>query len=819
MHRLTLAVFGLAVLILPFEGEASGKPLFPNPQFTTLQPLSGVGEDFDGDGRADLAITTKTNMVVVFHGQGDGTFSGQMSLGLGGPGLVTGDFNGDGFTDLATTAANMFPGHGDGTFGASIQSAVSGLRDIAAGDINGDGLTDLMAIDASGFRVLLGTASGVFLPQPYVATTTDPRVAALGDFDADGLLDLAIAWRDTFFNTYRIRMMRGLGTGAFTLSTEFTNPAQVTRLAAGDLDGDGRADVVATIAAAQPVLVYYSDPAGFSPSGPYPGAIGWVSIADLDGDGRNDIVSSTYGILKTLTHTAARAFGVLQSQQISGDNHALADFDADGRLDLLVTVEKTVYFGGSSGTFAIPRIPVNGLPYGIATGDIDGDGRPDIVVADQFQSTNSVDVFLGLGQGRFGPLTPVAAHLAAQRVAVCDIDGDGFQDVAATIGGVFQEYFSFYYGNGGGALPPSVDLGTTGSYPLAGACGDLNHDGRDDLVVAEIDAGAASVILGRGDRAVGPEIRYSVMANPRTTALGDFNEDGESDLIVGGGGGLAYRAGSAAGTFGAQVTIETAPVVWSIAVADLDRDGHLDLAISGQGELAVLYGHGDGTFTPRQAIDSGSMFTSVVVADLDRDDWPDLFAAISNGTGGFNDGEFYGSFRHNNHNRTFGAASRYALGHDTLQLAAADFNADGFPDIAAATFFGVMVLMNQIAVDSDGDGVLDSADCAPANPGAFAVPAEVSGLVCAGDDISWSSQAGSAGVATVYDVVRGFLPMNGAPPSQCLADGSASATMADPSVPAAGGFYWYQVRASNVCGVGTYGKASNGTPRVLDACP
>src|SRR5262245_24789479 len=274
MHRLRQMVIGLGILVLPCGVAASAKPLFPNPQFTTLQPVRSVSADFDGDGRTDLAITTKTNTVVVFHGQGDGTFSGETSLGVGGTGIVTGDFNGDGFTDLATTAANMYPGHGDGTFGSAVSTAIPALRDIAAGDLNGDGVTDLVAVDATGCRALLGTSSGVFQPQAYAALGPDPRVAAVGDFDADGRLDLAFAWNWTGPSGYSMKLMRGLGTGAFTLRAQFDFLPQVAMLTMGDLDGDGRADVVAPTA--QSLLVYFSDPTGFSQAGPYSGAASWA---------------------------------------------------------------------------------------------------------------------------------------------------------------------------------------------------------------------------------------------------------------------------------------------------------------------------------------------------------------------------------------------------------------------------------------------------------------------------------------------------------------------------------------------------------------
>ncbi|HYV17857.1 MAG TPA: VCBS repeat-containing protein [Verrucomicrobiae bacterium] len=820
MHRLTLAAAGLGVLLVPWGDASAAKPLFPLHQFTTLESAYAVTADFDGDGRLDLAFTTSQGSVVTLHGQGDGSFSSQTTLGIGGgqtSTFVAGDFNGDGRIDLATGGPKVFPGHGDGTFGAAIPTAVPALRDLVAGDVNGDGITDLVTSDATGCRALLGTASGVFAPQGYAFTFNSVQKVAAGDFNGDGHLDVAFTWQSSA-NNYVLSFRLGTGTGSFssfTGQTDYFGVPQIGVLASADFDGDGRGDLATGYADSNgaQLLIYFSDPGGNSTAGPYSTG-GTMSVANLDADGLPDLLLAG-STVDFVTHTAPRAFSVLHTGSVRAqNNHVLADFDSDGRLDLLSPQERTIFPGQSDGTFAIPRIRTNAvIQFDLAIGDLDADGRPDIVVGDN--APDGISVLLGQGQGRFGLLTPLPAHGRPSGLAVCDIDGDGHQDAAASTAGSDPALVSVYYGAGDGTLAPSMDLDTQLAYPQLRACADLNHDGRDDLVVAEFVADTASVILGHADRVVGPEVRYPGVDGPRAAALGDFNEDGEKDLIVGGVGGLVFRSGHGDGTFGSQVILETTPEVQSIAVADLDQDGHLDLAVAGPGALAVLFGRGDGAFLPRRTVDSGTgvAFTSVVAADLDRDGWSDLFVSIS--TSGY-----YGSFQHNNHDRTFGPSSRYSLGSDSYKVAVADFDADGNPDVAAAaTYSNVEILLNQTVVDSDGDGVFDGADCAPANAGVFAAPMEVAGLVCAANDVSWNSQAASAGAATLYDVVRGDLPMSGAPAPQCLADGLAQATWNDPAAPAIGTGYWYQVRAGNACGVGGYGNASNGTPRNIGACP
>ena len=125
--------------------------------------------------------------------------------------------------------------------------------------------------------------------------------------------------------------------------------------------------------------------------------------------------------------------------------------------------------------------------------------------------------------------------------------------------------------------------------------------------------------------------------------------------------------------------------------------------------------------------------------------------------------------------------------------------------------------------DADADGLSDSCDCAPGNPALLTAPAEITGLRYGADHqtVSWTSAAPTAGSATVHDLASGSLgtwPV-GSGASTCLASGIAAASFVDASTPAPGSGVWYLVRARNTCGIGTYGFATDGTPRGALACP
>ena len=124
--------------------------------------------------------------------------------------------------------------------------------------------------------------------------------------------------------------------------------------------------------------------------------------------------------------------------------------------------------------------------------------------------------------------------------------------------------------------------------------------------------------------------------------------------------------------------------------------------------------------------------------------------------------------------------------------------------------------------DGDGDGVLQGCDCAPLDSSTFSPPPEVSGLSFNGTSaLTWTSSAPDAGASTVYDLLRGStteLPVgNGS--EVCLTSGQGLPEWSDPDAPPVGASFFYLVRATNACGVGTYGYASTAAERVSAACP
>lgn len=230
-------------------------------------PYTIVTEDFNRDGNEDMA-TVSTWTVVVFLGNGDGTFQTPVSYYSGADAsLVAGDFNGDGKIDLAATGSYYTPqnfvsillGNGDGTF-QLLGSYGTGFNPlgIATGDFNGDGKTDLITANGSPntVSVLMGNGDGTF--QPYVDYTTadSGHSVAVADFTGDGKMDVVM----TNWGPNTISLLRGNGDGTFQPYEPYSTGVSPHFVATGDFNGDGKTDMVTANMGDVSILLNISKP-------------------------------------------------------------------------------------------------------------------------------------------------------------------------------------------------------------------------------------------------------------------------------------------------------------------------------------------------------------------------------------------------------------------------------------------------------------------------------------------------------------------------------------------------------------------------------
>jgi hypothetical protein len=329
---------------------------------------------------------------------------------------------------------------------------------------------------------------------------------------------------------------------------------------------------------------------------------------------------------------------------------AVADLNGDGKPDIIVANEEGtvgVLLGNGDGTFQAPATYSSGgyIPRAVAIADMNGDGIPDIVVAnycwESCEFTGSLGVLFGNGNGTFQPVASYSTlgfvvGLPTIVMAVADVNGDGLPDVVIP---VFEgtECLLMVMLNADGNF--QMEYYNTGIWSLAVAVADLNGDGKPDIVVANFEDygnnGDVAVFLGNGNGSFQPMSVVADLPTPTSLAIGDFNHDGKPDLAVAYGGGIAVLLGNGDGTFQAPVTYDPAGASSvSVAVADVNGDGKLDIVVANNGNntSAVLLGNGDGTFqTPISCIAGGGP-TSVAIADVNGDGKADL--AVANGMAG-----------------------------------------------------------------------------------------------------------------------------------------------------------------------------------------
>jgi hypothetical protein len=357
-----------------------------------------------------------------------------------------------------------------------------------------------------------------------------------------------------------------------------------------------------------------------------------------------------------------------------------------------VTVVNPSPGGGTSNvaffSITVPSLPLafstselnsgGGGADSVATGDFNGDGKQDVVVANDLGS--NVGVLLSNGDGAFQPEVSYATDAYPDSVVVGDFNGDGNLDLAVRSSSSFT--ISVLLGNGDGTFQPYTTTPTTACQGRL-AEGDFNGDGKLDLACTSSTANDVAILLGNGDGTFQSEVDYPAGSGANGLAVGDFNGDGKLDLAVAdvSSSTVSILFGNGDGSFQAPVEYATADTPQDeLNTADLNGDGVLDLVVpTMNGAVSILLGNGNGTFKLPASYSLGSQgpVGRPTVADLNGDGKLDLAVTL-----GPSSSEV--SILLGNGNGTFQAPLLYATGSLPLGVAAADFNGDGRLDLVVA---------------------------------------------------------------------------------------------------------------------------------------
>jgi len=672
---------------------------------------TSAAADVNGDGKIDIMTVVNgpsgdhgealgPATLVICFGNGDGAFSPQPVIDLAsGPnatGVMVQDLNHDGKPDIITVSTDQyadaalqsFINTGGGNFraGATYSDLVAATL-LAAADFNGDGFPDLVVRNDPGTLILLGKGDGSFTAGATFDAVAD--YGAAGDLNGDHRQDLVLA---TPGSTW---VLLGKGDGIFTRETTldtsfgtatsdtFTNPIEPNGVYIGDLNKDGIPDIVVTTGSSTAAAsVYY---------GKGNGAFTNPKVFNLGGGPSSFYNSATF-----------------------------ADFNQDGRIDIIIQdAGYIIAYGAADGGFNAPVIAQAPAAGSIARGDFNGDGIDDIAVVEEancdINCTGAfVRVFLGTGKGFFAPPRTYSIPVRWAAIAAGDVNGDGRLDLVVTrnasiinYSGLIERYvppdLSILLGRGDGTFDAPASYTLLGKPALSAYSDsawlvDVNHDGKLDLV------GDWGTALGKGNAQFNKPIPLpSGITGIVALAPGDFNASGGVDLAVASdtpdpifqepsAPAFVYvLAGNGNGSFHISSKHSAAGVLDHLVTADLNGDRLSDILytssdIQGNSMLGVDLGKGQGAFSTA-AYSYPGFATDIVTGDFNRDGnidvaLPGLFSngadlALLLGAGGGG----------------LGKTLQYYQG-SMGKAVALRINADNAPDIAGTTTVGISRLLN-----------------------------------------------------------------------------------------------------------------------------
>jgi hypothetical protein len=327
-----------------------------------------------------------------------------------------------------------------------------------------------------------------------------------------------------------------------------------------------------------------------------------VVAADVNGDGKLDLISANYGL-------------------------------ANGSLGTGNTL--TVLTNNGNGGFGFnATITLNGAAGNVLAADVNGDGKVDLIRADNH--TNTLTVLTNDGSGGFNLNATLTVGTNPVFVAAADVNGDGKVDLISANYGIYSvagnNTLTVLTNNGNGVFGSNATL-TVGENPQCVVAADVNGDGKVDLISADFSAGTLTVLTNNGSGVFGFSATLPVGSNPRRVIAADVNCDGKVDLISANfdsAGTLTVLTNNGSGVFGINATLNVGSLPTCVVAADINGDGQLDLISVNDtlpGTLTVLTNDGSGVFGFNTAINRDDVQYSVIAADVNGDGKLDLITA------------------------------------------------------------------------------------------------------------------------------------------------------------------------------------------------
>ncbi|MDQ3991880.1 MAG: VCBS repeat-containing protein [Actinomycetota bacterium] len=628
---------------------------------TTGQPQRLQVTDTNGDGHLDVAVVQRVDDQTSNGTVLRGNVRGELMGGFDPPfGMFT-DMAFGRLWDAPARQAVVATAQGLAVYrpaGSTYQRdryiAPPGTTRLLAADLDGDGLDEVVASAANGALTL-------FRNLEPAATEKIGAIADLKAADAtgDGVPEV---------------IATSTSGEVLILDARFTrlrriNPTQQARSASvGDVDGDGVADVVRANEA--PTASVFLAGGGAEKVVQLSAAPARVLVADGDGDGLTDVIAAETesSLIEIVEGDGAGAFPGMRGKVTTGTARwetRFADFNRDGRMDIAAASIWTflgdtgfhdvqIHLANAQGGYsAAGALDTTGMPTGMDVADVNGDGNVDVVTTAYYES--SAFVFLGNGDGTFKPRIPGPSCVWSDGVATGDFNGDGYDDAAVMCKSlIFQDHLSIMLGTPAGLVRgPSTSVSNS-AQGWGLKTGDLNGDGKLDLVIGAIDhyrlnpgcLPDLSCWRVRDDR---PVTYFKGLGNglfdPTSQDfhagelmldfdVADVTGDGRDDIVstLTTTDRIRISAGKADGTLAPPQYVSTYDYPRWIRAGDVDGDGHADLVVSHYSwMISVARGTGDGTFGPPAGYTARYPVADLPVMDMNGDGAKDVAAVEYDG--------------------------------------------------------------------------------------------------------------------------------------------------------------------------------------------
>ncbi|MFK7784075.1 MAG: FG-GAP repeat domain-containing protein, partial [Crocinitomicaceae bacterium] len=631
---------------------------------TQVKPNDLEFADMDNDGDMDIVVTCNTYSVPPVYLSGRIFWIENLGSNQWGPkqlivsninpeALALADVNGDSNIDIVYPTGNFISwiaNLGGGSFAAAIDlfgAAVGDPSDVAVEDMDGDLDLDIVLTAYGGNKVMWheNLSPGTFSVAQTISTGMNGASALyLSDLNNDGVKDILVASE----LDDKISWFANLGGFFGPEQVVSTNMNEVTAVHAADLDNDGDQDIfTGSWSNSLPNMdsIFIFENLGTGTFGPGQGIglfepVNFLTTGDVDGDGNLDLLGAFTSIdsrVSWMQNLGGLSLG--PEKRISSNVHQVedienVDLDCDGDLDVLAAYfDGVAWFENEGNDIYSSRKDIYSLPYAavldVTTGDMDGDGDPDIVY-----SMNALGYEIAwqenLGGGNFGVHQTIANGVTAApySVFVADMDTNGWNDVL--VASRFDATVSLFLNSGGGNFSSQIEISTVAGGAMSVVAADLDGDIDLDVVSGNNIPNEVAWYENLGDTIFGNLQSLTTSAsNVEYVTVADIDDDGDIDILSASHSDnkIAWYENFGGGMFSSQQIIAFGHGVNEIEVEDIDEDGDLDIvgALYGGGRVSWYENLGGMNFSGENVIINITQPRSLSLGDADKDGDFDVF--------------------------------------------------------------------------------------------------------------------------------------------------------------------------------------------------